>query len=481
MLACRGAIRAVAPRIHHGTLCEGAFEVTSKLGSRDKWIYGSGDIGFSLTNTILNVYFALFLTDVVGVKPAVAALAFFIGSTWDYVNDPIVGYISDRTRTRWGRRRPFLLFGALPFAAAFCLLWWRPPLESLLALGIYYSLAFALFDTAATFVYMPYYALTPELTDDYDERTGLTSRRMFFSILGSLVAFTLPLAIVDGFQPDHAGRVLLMGALFGLISALPLFLVFWGTRERPEFMAREPSTSLRKSISAARKNRPFIFGLFMFLFNGVTMSIIQVVLLYYVKYVVLREEQSDLIMATIFVVAMLALPFWERISRRWNKRWAYISGIAFLAVVLLVLSSLTPQTGLLFIMILCVLAGIGVSAMHVMPWAIIPDAIEYGEWQSGERQEGMFYSLIILAQKVASSIAVPLALLVLQVSGYVPNSQTQPASAIFGIRMVAGPIPAFTLSMGILFTLLFPLGRENFREITRQLEMRRKASRDEAA
>lgn len=449
--------------------------MTGKLSRRDKWLYGSGDLGFSLTNTILNVYFALFLTDVVGVKPSVAAVAFFIGSTWDYVNDPLVGYISDRTHSRWGRRRPFLLFGALPFALTFALLWWKPPFESSTALAIYYSLVFALFDTAATFVYMPYFALTPELTDDYDERTGLTSTRMFFSILGSLLAFTLPLWVVDGFHPDHAGRVLMMGVVFGLGSALPLLLVFFGTRERPEFMNKEQTVGLKDSIKLTWQNKPFIFGLIMFLFNGVTMSIIQVILLYYVKYVVNREAQSDMIMATIFIVAIIALPLWEWISRRWNKRWAYISGIAFLAVVLLILSSLTPQTGIVFIMVLCVLAGIGVSAMHVMPWAIIPDAIEYGEWKTGERQEGMFYSLITLAQKVASSIAIPLALLILQASGYVSNSATQPASAIFGIRMVAGPVAAFTLSMGILFTLLFPLGRENFKEITDQLKARREA------
>jgi GPH family glycoside/pentoside/hexuronide:cation symporter len=449
--------------------------MTGKLSRRDKWLYGSGDLGFSLTNTILNVYFALFLTDVVGVKPAIAAIAIFIGSTWDYVNDPIIGYISDRTHSRWGRRRPFLLFGALPFALAFTLLWWKPPLESSVALAIYYSLVFALYDTAATFVYMPYFALTPELTDDYDERTGLTSTRMFFSILGSLLAFTLPLWVVNGFHPEHAGRVLMMGAIFGLVSALPLFLVFFGTRERPEFMNKVQTVGLKDSIKMTWQNKPFIFGLIMFLFNGVTMSIIQVILLYYVKYVVLREAQSDMIMATIFVVAMIALPLWEWISRRLNKRWAYISGIAFLAVVLLILSSLTPQTGMVFIMVLCVLAGIGVSAMHVMPWAIIPDAIEYGEWKTGERQEGMFYSLITLAQKVASSIAVPGALLILQASGYVANSTTQPTSAIFGIRMVAGPIPAFTLCMGILFTLLFPLGRENYKEITDQLKERRDA------
>ena len=455
--------------------------MTPRLRRRDKWLYGSGDLGFSLTNTILNVYFALYLTDVVGVTPAIAAMAFFIGRTWDYVNDPIVGYISDRTRTRWGRRRPFLLFGALPFAAAFTLLWWTPPFHNQLAIGFYYALVFALFDSAATFVYMPFYSLTPELSDDYDERTGLTSTRMFFSILGGLIAFTLPLAIVDGFRPEHAGRVLLMGGIFGLVSALPLFLVFFGTRERPEFMAMQQTGGIRKSLAAARQNRPFIFGLIMFLFNGVTMSIIEVILLFYIKYVVVREAQSDLIMGTIFVVAMLALPLWEWTSRRLNKRWAYISGISFLAAVLLVLSSLSPQTTFVLIMILCVLAGIGVSAMHVLPWAILPDAIEYGELQSGERQEGMFYSLITLAQKVASSIAVPLALLVLQASGYVANSATQPERAIFGIRMVAGPIPAFTLCMGILFTLLYPLGRENFREITRQLEERRRAARQQGA
>jgi len=355
------------------------------------------------------------------------------------------------------------------------MLWWKPPFESPIALAVYYSAAFALFDTAATFVYMPYFALTPELTDDYDERTSLTSIRMFFSIAGSLVAFTLPLWVVNGFRAEHAGNVLLMGAIFGLISALPLFLVFLGARERPEFMNREQTVGIKESFKMTWQNRPFVFGLILFLFNGVTMSIIQVILLYYIKYVVMREGQSDMIMATIFVVAILALPLWEWISRHLNKRWAYISGIAFLAVVLLILSSLTPATGIVYIMVLCVLAGIGVSAMHVMPWAIIPDAIEYGEWKTGERQEGIFYSLIMLAQKVASSIAVPAALLILQTSGYIPNSPTQPASAIFGIRVVAGPLPAFTLCMGILFTLLFPLGRENYREITDQLKKRREA------
>ena len=326
----------------------------------------------------------------------------------------------------------------------------------------------------ATFAYMPYYALTPELTSDYDERTSLTTTRMFFSILGSLIAFTVPLLIVDGFNPSHAGRVLLMGGAFGLISAIPLFLVFFGTREREEFMNQEPS-GIRQAIRAASNNRPFIFGMVIFLFTWVTISIIQLIMLYYIKYVVQREAVSDLIMATIFVTAMFALPLWEWLSRKWNKRLAYIAGVAFLALVLLSLASLNPATGMAVILVLCVLAGIGVAAAHVLPWSIIPDAIEYGEMQTGERHEGMFYSLITLAQKVAVSIALPLALLVLNYSGYVANSSVQPASAVNGIRIVAGPIPTVLLGMGILFAALYPLGRENYSQIARDLEARRKA------
>jgi len=451
--------------------------MTEKLTRRQKWLYGSGDLGFSMTSTIIGAYFVIYLTDVVGVSPAVAALAIFVGSTWDYINDPIVGYLSDRTRSRWGRRRPFLLFGALPLILAFTLMWWRPPINGQLALGIYYAIIYALYDTVATFVYMPYYALTPELTSNYDERTELTTTRMFFSILGSLAAFPVPLLIVDGFHPDHAGRVLLMGAVFGVASALPLWMVFFGTRERPEFMQQEP-TGIRQAARAAWKNRPFVFGLVIFLFTWVTISIIQLILLYYVKYVVQREAQSDLIMATIFVVAMIALPFWQWLSHRLNKRLAYIAGIAFLIAVLLTLASLTPATGLTLILVLCVLAGIGVASAHVLPWSIIPDAIEYGEWQTGERHEGIFYSLITLAQKIAVSIALPLALLVLNASGYLANSATQPASAVRGIRIIAGPIPAILLGLGILFAALYPLGRENYSEIARRLEARRKSGTD---
>ena len=444
----------------------------SPLPRRIKWIYGSGDIAFSLTNTILSVYFAIFLTDVVGLSARLAAAAIFIGRTWDYINDPLVGYLSDRVRTRWGRRRPFLLFGIVPFSISFILLWVHPPWESQIGLAVYYALAYALFDAAFTLVGMPYSALTPELTENYDERTSLTSYRMFFSITGSLIAFTVPLALVGSFVPQNANRVLWMAILFGTVCIVPVLLVFFYTRERKDFMTLE-QPRLLPSLKAAFHNKPFLFGVGIYLLTWMSVDILQTTLLFFLKYVVQRESQSDLIMATIFVTALFALPLWERASRRMNKRLAYIAGIAFWAVVQLVLVNLGPATGLSWLLTLCFLAGIGVSAAHVLPWSILPDAIEWDEWQTGARHEGMFFSLVSLTQKIASSIAIPLILLLLDATGYTPNSSQQLPSALLGIRLVVGPVPAVLLCAGILFAVFYPLNRKEFTRVVIELEQRR--------
>lgn len=448
--------------------------LTKRLTLLQKIMYGFGDTGFSLTSTIIGAYFAIFLTDVVHIPPATAALAIFVGRTWDYFNDPIIGHLTDRTRTRWGRRRPFLLFGAIPFGIAFVLLWLRPPFESTAALLVYYVAAYLLFDAMATFVSLSYFALTPELTEDYDERTSLTSYRMFFSIAGSLAAFTIPLIIIGSMRPENASRVATMAIIFAVASVLPLWVVFFNTRERSVFM-RSEQPRLKESLKAALKNKPFVFGAVIFLLTWVSMDILQAGLLYFIKYVVQRESQSDLVMGAIFITAILFLPFWNWVARRWNKRIAYIVGIAFWAVVQLALITLNPGTPFVVLLGLCVLAGIGVGAAHVLPWSILPDAVEWDEWQTGERHEGIFYSLVTLFQKIASSIAIPLALVILDVTGYIPNAAQQPTSALTGIRIMIGPIPALLLIGGILFAALYPLSRGEFSRIVQELETRRAA------
>ncbi len=443
-----------------------------KLSKLTKIIYGFGDIGFSMSGTIIAAYFPIFLTDVVGIAPALAAVALLIGKNWDYINDPLIGYLSDRTRTRWGRRRPFLLFGALPYGLIFAFLWWKPPLESHTALLVFYTLMFVLYDAAGTFVYMPYFSLTPELTEDYDERTELTGYRMFFSILGGLISFIVPMLIIGQMSPENAPNVFRMGLIFGAAISLPLLFVFFGTRERPAFTTLE-RPKLWESIRAAVKNRPFVFSAVIYLFTWTSMAIIEANLLYYIKYVVQRENMSEVVMATIFVTAILSLPLWNWVSKKFNKRLAYIYGIAFWALVQILLITVNASTPIYYLLALCFLAGIGVGAAHVLPWSMIPDAIEVDELKTGERHEGMFYSLVTLFAKAANSLAIPLALLVLDWSGYIPNSVTQPQSTLTGIRLVVGPIPAFLLLCGIMFAIFYPLSREEHQEVVSELEIRR--------
>jgi GPH family glycoside/pentoside/hexuronide:cation symporter len=439
-----------------------------------KLLYGAGDIGFSLTSTILGVYFLFFMIEVVGLRPGIAAIPIGIGKVWDFVNDPIFGHLSDRTRTRWGRRRPYLLFGALPLGFTFTMLWYRPDFESTAALIAYYSVAYIIFEASATMLYMPYFALTPELTSDYDERTSLTSYRMFFSILGSLLAFTVPLIIVGSFTPENAPKVLLMGAIFGLISALPMFLTFFGTREREDLLQLDKPTLL-ESIQSVWKNVPFRYGLGIFLATWISVDILQSSLLFYIKYVVQRESHNDIIMATIFVIAMFALPIWNWVSKRWSKRYAYIFGIAFWAAVQMVLVSLNPSTPLAIILFLCAMAGIGVAAAHVLPWAILPDAIEWYEYQTGERHEGMFYSVTTLARKITSAGAVPLIGPILELTGYQANVAQQSPLALQGIRMIIGPIPALLLVLGIIIAYKYPLDRDEFLSLVEKIKQRRTA------
>lgn len=442
------------------------------LKRRTKLMYGAGDASISLTVTVVGAYFAIFLTEVVGIPAGLAAIALFAGRSWDWINDPLIGFLSDRTRSRWGRRRPYLLFGALPLGAAFALMWWIPPIESQLGLVVYYSVAYLLFDVAETIVYMPYVSLTPELTQNYDERTSLTSYRMAFSILGSLVAFVLPATIVGAFEPANSSRVWLMGLVFGLAAIAPVLVTFAGTRERTEYVQQE-RPRLLGSLRAMLGNRPFVFSMVMFLFTWMSIDLLQALLLFFIKFVLGRELQADLIMGAIFVTALVALPIWQRVSRGSDKRRAYVIGISFWAIVQVILVVLGAGTPLAIVIGMCVLAGIGVAAAHVLPWSIIPDAIEWDEWRTGKRHEGIFYSIVTLVQKVASSLVVPGALLIMEAAGYVAAADTQPAGAVTAIRILVGPVPMVLLGLGILFVVLYPLDRDQHGRIVAELEARR--------
>jgi len=357
------------------------------------------------------------------------------------------------------------------------MMWYRPPFEGQWALVAYYAFAYFIYDAMVTIVSMPYVALTPELTQDYDERTSLTSYRMAFSLVGGLVAFVVPLMIIGTLQPENADRVFSMGVLFGTISALPLLLTFFGTREKEEY-ASQPQPGLREQFKAVRGNRSFWFAAGIFLFTWTAVEIIQNMLLLFLKYRMKLEEESDIVAGAVFITAIIVLPFWVWASQKTDKRVSYIYGMLFLSGVMITLVFLDPSLGFSATIALAALAGIGVSAVHVLTWAMIPDAVEVDELESGARHEGMFYALVTFFRKTASSIAIPMTALALGWSGYVSNSTQQAESAVWAIRILIGPVASLFLLAGILFAGFYPLTREAHAETREKIAARREAAAD---
>jgi GPH family glycoside/pentoside/hexuronide:cation symporter len=300
---------------------------------------------------------------------------------------------------------------------------------------------------------------------------------MAFSLVGGLVAFVVPLMIIGTLEPANADRVVTMGIVFGIASALPLLFTFFGTKEKEEY-ASQPQPGLREQFRAVRGNRPFWFAAGIFLFTWTAIEIIQNMLLLFLKYRMNLAAESDLVAGAVFITAILVLPFWVWISQRTDKRQSYIYGMLFFISVMITMGFLDPSLGFSVVIGLACFAGIGVSATHVLTWAMIPDAVEVDELESGARHEGMFYALVTLFRKVASSIAIPMTALILGWNGYIANSSQQPDAAVWAIRLLIGPVASVFLLAGILFARFYPLSRNVHAETREKIALRREAPAD---
>jgi GPH family glycoside/pentoside/hexuronide:cation symporter len=457
-----------------------------------KVVYGSGDWSLSSFGTLRQIFYAIFLTDAVGLEPRLASVAVLAGIVWDAINDPLVGTLSDRVSTRWGRRRPFLLLFAIPFGLGFLLLWWAPPWQSQVALAIYVTLAYMISDSLQTLVSVPFYALTPEMTPDYDERTRLTGFRMLFNLLASLAAAVLAPIIVD--EALAAGYTLQQGylavaALFGGLATIPFLLIAVVVRERFEGRSSD-SVRLVELARAAWGNVPFRFATGIYILNWITFDLVGLMLPFILVYWVaggdllatttlfgIELALESAVLGLMLITAVAALPLWTWLSRAIGKRLAYIVGMGFWAVVQMLIILVQPgQVG--FILGLGVLAGLSVSTAHVLPDAIFPDVIEWDELRTRRRCEGAYYGLKNFMRKLAGAVAVFVGLQALGWFGY----QAPPASAsqfsqspatLMTIRVLTGPVGAVLLMSAIALAWFYPITRQRHARIRRLLARQR--------
>ncbi|MBM4236684.1 MAG: MFS transporter [Firmicutes bacterium] len=435
-----------------------------------KILFSAGDISISVPLAILMFFQLFFMTDIAGLRPDYAAWAVMIGRLWDAVNDPWFGILSDRIKSRWGRRRTIMLFGAVPIGVGFALMWQVPPFDPL-GLAAYYTLTFIIFNTAFTFIRIGYYAMVPELTSDYDERISINGYLMAYSISGSLGAIIL-ITLLRGFFPDPVQLFMIIGISLGLLVILPPLLVFFLTKGKlSETTASD--LSMAESIRATLSNKPFWRLIGLYTMSWTTVSVIAAALVYFANYYLRVPDQANYFVLAAQGSALLFVPLWVWASKKLDKSRAFIIGSLSWLVILLSISSLgSHQVGLAYL--LAALSGAGIACAYVLPWSMIPDVVEFDQLRTGERREGSYYAFASFFQKMAAGIAIWAMGQALAFANYITPSAAdplplQPVEAVQAIRIFMGPVPAVLLIVAVLFAWRYPLTREKHQLICDEL------------
>lgn len=445
------------------------------LSKREKVSYGLGDMGNNIAYGAVGFYFVFFLTDVAGISPLWAGYIFMIVRIWNAVCDLIMGVISDHTKTRFGRRRPFLLYGAIPLGIGFALLW-LVPFKGNVQLIIYYTIIGILFNTLYSFVSIPYNALLPELSQDYDERTSISGYKMAFSFVGSLLSAMGVTYIVDTIYPGksmYATSFPVMGRVLALVLAVSILLAFVGTKERVEAKASEDQGNIWTNLKSLMKLKEFKLVLGVFIFNMVSFDIIMALYIYFMKYALkISDSLSYIFMAIPLVAAVVVTPIWVGISNKIGKQKTYIiSAIYFLIPLFACL--FIPVGNIPVTAAITILIGVGMSASQVLIFSILPDVVEVDELKNGVRREGVIYGATMLLYKISSAIIVALVSAAMGWFGYIESTGnsvvTQSASAVFGIRLLMSCMPAICLILSVIFIKKLSLGKESFNNVKKSI------------
>jgi len=458
------------------TTAAGSGPGAERVPARMRYGYAIGDFGANLAFQVTGFYLLFFFTDVFAVAPALAGSIILYAKIWDAITDPVMGSIADRTKSRWGRFRPYLLFGALPLGLTVFLLFLSPGLGE--AGRYFYGLVtFIAFATAITVVNVPFLAMTPSLTRDSHERSVITGYRVFFGILGSLAAAGATLPLVGAFGgTDKVAGFRAVGLVYGAVVALATLVTFFTVRERVADPPRA-KVGVKEALGAVLGNGPFLIltaGTFL---HMIAMNTMSVVVNYYFKYNLKMEGMIPVAFGSLFVAAGLSLPLFVLISKRTGKKIAYNIGMGIVAAMLVVIflaGDRTLRIGGLSVPVIfpiLVVTGIGLSTNWLSPWSMIPDTVEYAEWKTGVRREGVLYGLFYFVFKFGTALAGYLVGSVLSLYGYVANVE-QTARALGGIRIVMTVVPFILLAAGILCISFFPISAERHRKMVSEIEAR---------
>jgi len=449
----------------------------SPMKKHEPILFAWGDVFGGGAQALIGVLYMIFMTDVIGLSPALAGTAVLLSKGWDAITDPMMGVISDNTRSKWGRRRPYILFGGIALVASFALLWmpvvaFAPVLKAVYAIGVY-----VFYSTVSTIIAVPYSSLSAELTTDIKERNRVNILRLVVSTVATAVCTLVPSMILEAYQ---AGSItltafyLIIGLGFGLFFALPLVLIGLFTKERVK-MPEEKSAFDVKRFVKPLKVRAFRGLVGMYLCQSIAMDILAAGILYYSKYV---AKGSSTIFLGIFIgVQLLLFPVINVLVNKVDKKKIYYFGLP-LAVVSFALVGLYPSDWpVAGAYALTALTAIGFAGAQLMSWIIFPDVIDVAELKDGERATGSFSGIMTFIRKASSAIAIQIFGLMLAFSGYIQPAdptifQPQPAGAILGIRIAMSGSFVILMTLGYFLAKRFPLTNKDSAQVRALLKAR---------
>ena len=441
---------------------------TGRLSWPRRLGFCSGGFAFNILFQTAALLLMFYYTDVLGLSPAVAGYVFAGALIWDAVFDPFMGYMANRTRTRWGRYRPYLLLGAIPLAISWALVFLPTGFQGA-ALIIYALVAHILFRTIYAVVNMPYLAMTATVTSDSQERGVLTGISLVLAALSSVFSSFATLKLVGVFGGGQVG-FFWTAVLYGVLSAITLWIVFASTTPEAVIETDDERPTARQMVKMLSVNRAFWIVAAGALLGQVGNTFFGKTLPYYMKYALGREDLISAGLGIMALMVMFSVPLWLWVMRRWSKRTMWIAGGAVDLTGAALLWFLPQQPGLIILAL--AIRGIGICAGFIGFWAMMADTVEFGEWRSGIRAEGAIYGLVSLITKAGLGVAAAILGELLSLIGFRPNA-TQTASTLEHMRFIMIALPAILTTLSLMAIALYPINQTLHARLLRAISWRR--------
>ena len=438
---------------------------TTPLPLRNKLGYGLGDLGQNILFQAATIYLLNFYTDFLLLDAAFVGTLFLLARIWDGINDPIMGYLAQRTRTRWGTYRPYLLFAAFPLALSMVLLFYVPDLDKT-GTYVYATIVYLFFGMAFTAFNVPYGILTAVMTTEYHERGRLTGFRMTFAMLGGIIAAYLFIPLSERLGAGEKGYFF-TALIFSMIILAGSLISFASIREKTSPTTHQERISLKESFSLLRFNRPFWQLCLMFGCCFAALGVFSATVPYYFDYVVGNKAMAGLAMLYMMGTTAISIPFWTWLSGRIGKKKVFLFGTPFYLLAWALIFLLEAKTTAVLFPLL-IIQGIGNGCAAYCSWAMLPDTIEYGQWKTSKRLEGSSYGVFGFCFKLGLGVGAALTGIALGILNY-EAGVSQPEEVLTTIRLLLTGAPFVFIFIAWITAWFYPITESVHREIRKSL------------